>query len=255
MNDSEKVAEATGKDQSHWVGIIEAVRTPLGFYALIVLASEAIMAVVLPFTQGFDRTLLLFGMLGMVGVLIGVVSFFAYTKPEALGGLRASSVGNGEQTDTRRPRDEMRLQIRANTDEAFELIDTKSHDDSFALFMEAKSKLKYTELAGLTEDSASLRISAVREKINALFVAEEEAHRKFELAITPQEIERIEKRLEVMIVADTIDLYGGEFLVYRPLTEAEWEAEQERRGQHLDRLRREIVLQIEKLKEEFSGGD
>jgi len=152
----------------------------------------------------------------------------------------------------------MRRQIRAETDEAFERIDTKLHEDRFSLFMEAKSgdpTHGYENYLGLTEDSAGLQVSAVREKINALTLAEEGGHRAFKLAVTAQEIAQIEKRLEAMIVALPVDLFNGEFLIYRPVTETEWKATQERRGQYLNRLREDVVRGInELLNNEFSEG-
>ena len=70
------------------VGIIEAVRTPLGFFALIVLVIEAIFAVVAGIANGVDRTITIGGMLFVILALISIVAYFAYRRPEALAGKR-----------------------------------------------------------------------------------------------------------------------------------------------------------------------
>lgn len=257
MEDKKVVANGARGDQFRWTAIIEAIKTPLGFYALIVLAAEAIMATAVPFTEGIDRTLLVSGMLGILGILIAVVSVFAYIRPEALRGLSVHGVRAEDDSETRPPREDMRRQIRAETDEAFEHIDTKLHDDRFSLFLEAKTgdpTHGYENYLGLSEDSASLKVSAVREKIDALNLAGKRGHRAFKLAVTAQEIAQIEKRLEAMIAALPVDLFGGEFLIYRPVTETEWKAQQERRGQYLNRLREDVVRGINGLKKEFSEG-
>lgn len=69
-------------------GIIEAVRTPLGFFALVVLVIEAILAVVAGIGSGMDRTITISGMLCVIVGLILIVAYFAYHRPEALAGKR-----------------------------------------------------------------------------------------------------------------------------------------------------------------------
>ena len=69
-------------------GIIGAVRTPLGFFALVVLVIEAILAVVAGIGIGIDRTITIGGMLFVILALISIVAYFAYHRPEALAGRR-----------------------------------------------------------------------------------------------------------------------------------------------------------------------
>lgn len=255
MKDEKTAAQAARRDQSRWTAIIEATRTPLGFYALIVLASEAIMATAVPFTQGIDRTILVSGMLGILGILIAVVSVFAFFRPEALWGRSVHGVRAEDDSETRTRREEMRRQIRAETDEAFERLDVKLDRDRFSLYLEAKTgdpTHGYDNYPGLIEDSANLEVSAVREKIHALISAEKRGHREFKLAVTAQEIAQIHKRLKAMIAALPTDLFKGVFMTYRPVTETEWEAQQERRVQYLKRLEEDAVRGINELKQEFS---
>lgn len=215
------------------------------------------MVTAVPFAQGVDRTILVSGMLAILGLLVAVVSVFAFIRPVALQGLSVHGVRGQDDAAIRTPREEMRRQVRAETDEAFERIDTKLHKDRFSLFLEAKTgdpTHGYENYLGLAEDSASLQVSAVRHKIDALVSAEHRGHREFRLAMTAQEIAQIETRLEAMVVTLPVDLFSGEFLIYRPVTEAEWKAQQERRGQYLNRLREDIVRGINGLKEELSQG-
>jgi hypothetical protein len=69
-------------------GLVRAVKTPLGFFVLIALVIEALLGTVATISGGLDRTLSLVGMLAIIFVLVAIVSFMAYQRPEALGGLR-----------------------------------------------------------------------------------------------------------------------------------------------------------------------
>lgn len=79
--------ESTKQKSTDRVGIINAVKSYLGFFVLIVLVVEAVLGAVALGTQGSNQLVALYGMLFIVVVLIVVVSFFAYLKPDAL--LRA----------------------------------------------------------------------------------------------------------------------------------------------------------------------
>ena len=159
-----------------------------------------------------------------------------------------------EVTEAKSPRDEMRRQIRSEIDEAFERIDVKLRDDGFALFLEAKtgdSEKGYENYLGMFEDSANLEVKAVQEKFDAVVSAERKGHKDYKLAISAQEIERIEKRLDAIRRGLPTDLFRGVFLVFRPMTESEWEDQNDRRTQHLRRLEQEAASGIEGLKREF----
>ncbi len=256
MEDKKTIANSVKGDRSHWSAIIGAVRTTLGFYALIVMVAEVMMATAIPFVDGMDRTLLVSGMLGILSILIIIVSVFAFVRPRALG-LSVYRVRAQNDSETRAPREKMRRQIRTETDEAFERIDDKLFKDRFGLFLEAKTgdpTHGYENYPGLIEDSVSLEVSAVREKVDTLISAEERGHMAFQLAVTAQEITKIERRLEVTIVGLPVDLFRGAWSKYKPLTEAEYEAHMERRVQYLNRLREEAVRGINGLKEGFSEG-
>ena len=68
--------------------LIQTVKTPLGFFTLVVLIVEVIFGVAANFSEGSDRTYLIIGMLLLIFSLIVVVSVFAYLRPEALSGER-----------------------------------------------------------------------------------------------------------------------------------------------------------------------
>jgi hypothetical protein len=69
------------------VTIIDAVKTYLGFFVLVVLVVEATLGTLALRTEGPNQLVALYAMLSVVAGLILIVSFFAYQKPDAL--LRA----------------------------------------------------------------------------------------------------------------------------------------------------------------------
>ena len=70
--------------------LIRAVKTPLGYFTLIVLVVEAIIGGIIPFTSGQDRTFLIIGMLVIILCLIIIVAFMAFFRPYTLYGLTAA---------------------------------------------------------------------------------------------------------------------------------------------------------------------
>jgi energy-coupling factor transporter transmembrane protein EcfT len=66
------------------IAIIGAVKTPLGFFALVVLVIEAILGIVAGAISGLDRSITVIGMLVIIIALIGIVAYFSYYRPEAL---------------------------------------------------------------------------------------------------------------------------------------------------------------------------
>lgn len=78
------------KDTSIRSDLIRNVQTPLGFFVLVVLVVEAILGVVAGFSDSSNQTIALVGMLVIIGVLVLIVSFLAFKRPEALSGSRPS---------------------------------------------------------------------------------------------------------------------------------------------------------------------
>lgn len=79
------------------LNLVQTVKTPLGFFTLVVLVVEAILGVTANFSQGIDRTYLIIGMLFLIFSLIIIVSIFAFFRPEALSGKRPNDqMLNGE---------------------------------------------------------------------------------------------------------------------------------------------------------------
>ncbi len=70
------------------LGIIQAVRTPLGFFTLAVLVVEVILGIVANRSEGPDRTYLVIGMLVLMFLLVLIVAGLAVFRPEALSGSR-----------------------------------------------------------------------------------------------------------------------------------------------------------------------
>lgn len=73
-------------------GIIRTVQTPLGFFALVILVVEAILGVIAGMSTGISQTLAISGILVFVSALVAIVAFLAYSRPEALRGLRAEKI-------------------------------------------------------------------------------------------------------------------------------------------------------------------
>lgn len=71
-------------------GIIRTVQTPLGFFVLVVLVVEAILGGIALAGNPPDSTYALFGMTGVLIVLVAVVALMACYRPEALRGLRTN---------------------------------------------------------------------------------------------------------------------------------------------------------------------
>lgn len=70
------------------IDAIQTVKTPLGFFTLIVLVVEIIFGIAAGLSQGTDRTYLIIGMLAVIFLLIFIVAGLAFLRPEALGGNR-----------------------------------------------------------------------------------------------------------------------------------------------------------------------
>ena len=95
---SQRGITLTGRERA---SLISAVKTPLGFFALVVLVVEAILLVALGLSSGPDRTYLVIGMLVLVVGLVGIVTFMALFRPMSLYGRRDGS-DEGDQADSSR---------------------------------------------------------------------------------------------------------------------------------------------------------
>jgi hypothetical protein len=77
------VAEKKTEESSR-VDIIQAVKTPLGFFTLIVLVVEVVFGIVAAMSSGPDRSYLVIGMIVLIFLLVLIVSLLAVLKPGAL---------------------------------------------------------------------------------------------------------------------------------------------------------------------------
>ncbi len=73
------------------IDMIRAVKTPLGFFSLVVLVVEVILGITANLSQGTDRTYLIIGMLVLIFLLVFIVTGLALYRPEALIGVRPNS--------------------------------------------------------------------------------------------------------------------------------------------------------------------
>ena len=67
-----------------WVSVIDSVKSPLGFFVLVVLVVEAIFGVIVGLSAGDERTLAIKGMLAIIIGLILVVGVIAFFRPSQL---------------------------------------------------------------------------------------------------------------------------------------------------------------------------
>jgi hypothetical protein len=103
--------EAPAPDQNGRAGILGAVKTPLGFYSLVILAVEGILGSTVAFTTGRDRTFLVLGMLILVVSLVALVTVMATWRPQVLYGIISDlhDAENGPEEQT--PDSEVTLDI------------------------------------------------------------------------------------------------------------------------------------------------
>jgi hypothetical protein len=66
--------------------LILVTRTPLGFFTLVVLVTETVLAGLAIASTGSDRTFLLYAIVGILVLLILVVGVIAVLRPESLQG-------------------------------------------------------------------------------------------------------------------------------------------------------------------------
>ena len=71
--------------------LINTVTTPLGFFVLVVLVIEGIFGVTASLSDGAHRTYLVAGMIAVILLLVGIVAFMAYQRPEGLRGESAET--------------------------------------------------------------------------------------------------------------------------------------------------------------------
>jgi hypothetical protein len=69
------------------VSIISAVKTPLGFFVLVVLIVEVVFGITASMSSGSDRTYLIVGMLILIFSLVFIVAGMAFYRPTSLYGI------------------------------------------------------------------------------------------------------------------------------------------------------------------------
>ncbi len=76
--------ESDGLDLDKRKGIVEAIKTPLGFCALTMLIVEPVILEILITPNNFYKEILIYGVLGIAALVIILVIVTAIWKPEAL---------------------------------------------------------------------------------------------------------------------------------------------------------------------------
>ena len=81
--------QTSKNNTSTHIDIIKVVKTPLGFFTLVVLVAEVIFGITASMSTGTDRTYLIVGMLFLIFILVIIVATLAFFRPEALLGKRS----------------------------------------------------------------------------------------------------------------------------------------------------------------------
>jgi hypothetical protein len=76
-------SNSTGASESR-TSIIQSVKTPLGFFTLVVLITEVILGVLAQKASGGDFTILVISMIALMFVLVGIVAYMSFRKPDTL---------------------------------------------------------------------------------------------------------------------------------------------------------------------------
>ncbi|WP_433628575.1 hypothetical protein [Nocardia sp. CA-120079] len=84
------------------------MRTPLGFFALVILAVEGILAVVAGSTDGADRTFVVIGMVALVLFLVLLVAGMAIWRPHSLYGHGQTAP---QDPPSSAPRDSQQIEV------------------------------------------------------------------------------------------------------------------------------------------------
>lgn len=66
------------------INLIEAIKTPLAFFTLVVLVVEAIMGLTIGITSGLDKSMIIVGMIALIFLLVSIVAFMAVKNPASL---------------------------------------------------------------------------------------------------------------------------------------------------------------------------
>lgn len=80
------------QDKNERQRLIDAIKTPLGFFSLIVLVIESLLGGLALASSGTDRTFMFYAIVGILVLLVLLVAAIAVSKPEALWGKRYSAL-------------------------------------------------------------------------------------------------------------------------------------------------------------------
>lgn len=81
------------RDQNNKLGrvdIIRTVKSPLGFFTLVVLITEAILGITLPFVDNWLRAVVTLSMVILIFILVAIVLYLAVFKTDVLLGTQDS---------------------------------------------------------------------------------------------------------------------------------------------------------------------
>ena len=141
-----------------FAAIIDAVKTPLAFFALALLVVEGALGVVLARTDGENQRIALYGMLFVLLGVIAAVCFFSYKKPEAL--LRTISAATSPEAEARQ---DFGSQIKgywwehitADGPSALSFVEIRPDLATGAVKLDGRAYTKEGELAATWESVAS----------------------------------------------------------------------------------------------------
>ena len=95
----EDLTKPTQEKQTAWAAIIEAVKNPLGFFALAVLICEAILTIGIAASglEEIHKFILYCGLVALLFVLVGAVTFLTVNYPRHLNPEMAKALEKAEE--------------------------------------------------------------------------------------------------------------------------------------------------------------
>src|SRR6266850_4064331 len=148
----------TKQNNTSRVAIIDAVKTYLGFFVLVVLVVEAVLGTLAIKSEGQNQQVALYGMLLVIVALIVIVSFFAYRKPDALlraFGSRTAQDGQSLQDFCIRISGHWWERIKPDESSAVSFVEIAEDPATSTVKMKGKAYSRDGKLAAIWESVAS----------------------------------------------------------------------------------------------------
>ena len=92
----------SNESRSRWISIIQNVKTPLGFFTLVILVTEVLFGMIASFSEGTDRTYLIGSMIVLILALVIIVAIMAFLRPQSLVSSTSERASQESQLEQKR---------------------------------------------------------------------------------------------------------------------------------------------------------